>query len=136
MVVSDVGALRRSHTLRDPPKPEQSNHMIDTQPSGMPQDRGNHLSERRVSGSGEPIRPPGWLIPGLALLVEGIRWAANRDVSCVCVLQAPRVHSTRTHTNGKIMHHAKCHACAQSRLLSAGQLLIQQPLQPAVEIDL
>ena len=84
--------------------------MINTQAAGMPQDRGNHLAKWSVRGGGEAIGPPWRLIPRLALLVERIWRAANRDVLCLTVLQAPGIHATRTHANRQIMHHPKRHA--------------------------
>src|SRR5215211_8777674 len=69
VVVAYVSALRGSHACGNPPQSEESDHMINAQAAGMPQDRRHGVSEGRVRGSGEAIRPPWWLIPVLALLV-------------------------------------------------------------------
>ena len=59
VVVANVGALRGMHPLGNPPEAEQTDHMVDTQAAGMPQDGGDRLSKGRVRGGGEPIRRHG-----------------------------------------------------------------------------
>ena len=110
--------------------------MINTQAAGMSQNRRDRVSKRRVRGSGEAIRPPWWLIPVLPLLVERIRRAADRDAPCITILQTPGIRATSTHAHGQIVHHPERHAGPYSRLLGASQLLLHQPLQPAMEVDL
>src|SRR5215213_4338282 len=110
--------------------------MINTQATGMSQDRGDHFTKRRVPGCGKPIGAPRRLIPSLALLVERIWRTADRDIFGVAVLQAPGIDAPGTYPNGKIMHHPKRHAGAYGGLLGVSQLLLQKPLQPAVKVDL
>src|SRR4029453_1032314 len=110
--------------------------MINTQAAGMLQDRGDHFAKRRVPGCGKPIRAQWRLIPSLTLLVERIWRTTDRDIAGVTVLQAPGIHAPRTYPDGKIMHHPKRHASAYGGLLGVSQLLLQQPLQPAVKVDL
>src|SRR5215203_2869167 len=136
VVVAYVSALRGSHACGNPPQSEESDHMINAQAAGMPQDRRHGVSEGRVRGSGEAIRPPWWLIPVLALLVERIRRTADRDAHRVTVLQAPSIRATGAHPHWQVMHHPKRHAGPHRRLLGAGELLLHQPLQPALEVDL
>src|SRR4249920_2051575 len=97
VVVTHVGTLRGTRTSGTPPEPAQADDMINAQATGMPQDRGDHVANGLVPGGDEPIRPPRWLVPILALLIEGIRRAANRDAFPIIALQAPRIRAAGAH---------------------------------------
>ena len=93
------------------------------------------LSEGRVRGGGEPIRPPRRLIPVLPDLVEGIRRSPLRRWLRNCPASSRHLRRWCSHPPAD---RASLRAPYQraERLLSSGQLLLHQPLQPAVEVDL
>ena len=77
VVVVDVGAGVGTGTRRHPPQPEQPQHMIDTNPAGVPEYAAHQVAERRVAEFGETLRMPRRLGPVLPELVVLIRWRAD-----------------------------------------------------------
>ena len=105
-------------------------------PAGVPEDRRHHRPERLVRGLGQPVGPPRRLVPVLAVLVVRIGRRAHGDAAGEAVLERPGVGPETVDPDGQIGHHPEAHAGAQARLVRRRQLLVQQPLQPAVEVDL
>ncbi len=59
VVVPDVSPGRRGRPGRDPPQPEQPDHMVDPDPPGVAQHRAQHVPVGRVAGLGQPVRAAG-----------------------------------------------------------------------------
>ncbi len=136
VVVADVGPCLRPGTGGDPPQPEQPDDVVDADAARVPQDRRDHRPVRRVRGLGQPVRAPRGLAPVLAVLVVGVRGRADRDALRVRVLQAPRVGAARVHPDREVVQDAEAHPGAQGRGLGGLELLVEDPLQPALEVDL
>ena len=83
----------------------------------------------------ELVGPPRRLRPVLAQLVELVRRCARGDAERQHVLHRPGVGAVRVHPDGEVVHDAQRHAGADGRRLRRRQLVVELPLQPAVEID-
>ena len=97
--------------------------------------RAHHVAEGRVAELGEPVGPPRRLAPVLAELVELVRAAPHGDPAGEGVPQAPRVGAVRVHAHGEVVDDAEGHPRGRRLLLDRGELLLEQPLQPRVEVD-
>ena len=136
VVVADVGALGRARTGRDPPQPEQPDHVVDAYPAGMTQGVRDQLAERRVAEFGEPIGSQRRLIPVLPGLCVRVGWCADGHAARELVLPRPRVGADRAHADGEVVHDAEAHAVATGGRLRVGELFVDEPLQPPMEVDL
>ncbi len=83
----------------------------------------------------ELIGPPRRLGPVLPELVVLIRWRAGADPERQHILQRPRVGAVGVHPDRQVVHDAQRHPGLHRGGLRRGQLVIEQPLQPAVEVD-
>ena len=135
VVVADVGARGRPGALRDPPQPEQPDHVVDPQPARVAQRRRDQPPERLVRRLGQPVGPPRWLLPVLAVLVVRVGRRADGDPGGVRLLQRPRVRAAPVHADREVGHHAEAHAGPAQLELGRGELLVEHPLQPLVELD-
>ncbi|CKU41133.1 Uncharacterised protein [Mycobacterium tuberculosis] len=109
--------------------------MVDAYRTGVPQRGLDQRAKRSVLLLSEPVRPPRWLRPVLAELVELIRRRTCGHTLGQHVLQSPGVGPVGVHANGEVCHDAQRHAGPERLRLRTGELLVQLPLQPAVEID-
>ena len=135
VVVPQVGALGRPVPLRDPPQPEQPDDVVHPHAAGRPQHRRHHVPERRVGPLGQPVRPPRRLLPVLAVLVVRVRRRADGHALREDVLQAPGVGALRCTPTARSCMTPERHAGPDRGGLRGGQLLVDHPLQPAVEVD-
>ena len=135
MVVVDVGPLVGGHALRHPPEPEQAQDVVDPDPARVPQDRAQHVPERGIARLGEPLRMPRRLRPVLPLLVVHVRRRAHFRLGGQHVAQHPGVRSERVHADCQVVDDAQGHAGPLGAGLSRLELLVEDPLQPAVEVD-
>ncbi len=67
--------------------------------------------------------------------VEGVRWGADRDAAGQHVLQGPGVGSVRVGADGEVVDQADRHAGLPGGPLGVGELLVDLPGEPAVELD-
>ena len=102
----------------------------------MPQHGADEGAERFVGRLGEAVGPPRWLRPVLPELVELVRRGARGDTERENILQRPRVGAVGIHADREVVHDAQLHARLHGSGLRDGQLLVDQPLQPAVEVHL
>ncbi len=121
--------------LRDPPQPEEPDDVVDPDATRVPQHRVDHGAERLVARLDQPIGAPRWLRPVLAELVELVGRRPHRHPEGQHVLKRPRVRAVRVDADREVVHDAEGHARLQSGGLNAGQLVVQLPLQPPVEVD-
>ena len=135
VVVVDIGALGGPVALRDPPQPEQTHDVVDPDAARVAEDPAQHLPPRAVAGLRQTERMPRRLAPVLALLVVHVGGGTHGDAAGQGPVQRPGIGPVLGHAHGQVMHHADRHARRDRRVLSAGQLLVEQPLQPDVEVD-
>ncbi len=83
----------------------------------------------------ELVGTPRRLRPVLPELVELVRRCARGDAEREHILQRPGVGPVRVDPDGEVVHDAELHARPHGRRLRRGQLVVELPLQPAVEID-
>ena len=83
----------------------------------------------------QPVRPPRRLRPVLAELIELVRRRARGHAQRQHVLQGPGVGAVRMHADGQVVHDADRHSGPDRLRLRRGELLVELPLQPAVEVD-
>ena len=108
--------------------------MVDPDAARVPEHGADEVAERLVAELGEPVRPPRRLAPVLAELVVGVRRRADLDALRVDVLQPPRVGAARVHPHGEVVHDAEAHPGALGLGLRLLELLVEHPLQPALEV--
>ena len=109
--------------------------MVDADPAGMPQHSPDQRAKRSVFLLVQPVRPPRRLRPVLAELIELVRRRARGHAQRQHILQRPRVGAVRMHADGQVVHDAQRHPGPDRLRLRRGELLVELPLQPAVEID-
>ncbi len=124
-----------SAPLGDPPQPEQPDDVVDAYAAGMPQHSPDQRAKRPVFLLFQPVRPPRRLRPVLAELIELVRRRTRGHAQRQHILQRPRVGAVRMHADGQVVHDAQRHPGADRLRLRRSELLVQLPLQPAVEID-
>ncbi len=78
---------------------------------------------------------PRGLAPVLAQLVVHVRGGTHAHARRHGVLQRPGVRAVLVHAHREVVHHADVHPRAVRRALRRLELLVQQPLQPHVEVD-
>jgi len=134
VVVADVGALVGRHPLRHPPEPEEPDDVVDPHRAGVAQDRAHQVAQGGVAQAREGVGTPRRLRPVLALLVEPVRRRADRHALGKHVRHGPDVGSVRVHAHREVVHDADPHTGSPRRSLGALELLVHDPLQPAVEV--
>ena len=135
VVVAHIRPRRRGQPLRHPPHAEQPDDVVDPQATGVPQHPASRSRYGGEAGLGQPLRVQGRLRPVLADLVERVRRRADR---------APTASTSRSaHASAPSGWTPTARSCttpigmpggARGRL-RRGQLLLEQPLQPHVEVD-
>ena len=136
VVVAHVGALRGRRTLRYPPQPEQADDVVDAHPTRVPQHRGHQRTERLVGRLRQPVGPPWRLRPVLTELIELVGWGTRRHSERQHVLQRPGVSAVGIDADGEVGHDAQRHPRLHGRALRGAELLVDDELQPAVEVHL
>ncbi len=121
--------------LRHPPEPEQPDHVVDAHPARVPEHGAHEVAERRVAALLEPLRLPRRLSPVLSQLVERVRGRAHRHPLGVRRPHPPRVGATGVHADGEVVHGAQRHPGLAGARLCGGELLVEQPLQPLLDVD-
>ena len=98
-----------------------------------------HSPDQRAKGSIllliEPVWPPRRLRPVLAELIELVRRRTRGHAQRQHILQGPGVGAIGVHTDGQVFHDAQRHSGPCCLRLRRGELLVELPLQPAMEID-
>jgi hypothetical protein len=135
MVVPDVRAFGGCRTRRYPPQPEHADDVVDAQAARMPQRVGDKVAERCVAEFGQSVRSPRGLVPVLAGLTVRVRRRADGDALRQRVLPGPGVGPGQAHADGQVVHDPEPHAGAPGGGLGVRELLVQDPLEPAVEVD-
>ena len=138
VVVPHVRALVGGHPARDPPQPEQPDDVVDPHTAGVAQ-RGRapcRGTARTPAPPGDPVAtaagPTRW-----PELVELVRRRPDRHPAGQDVGQRPRVRPRRVCTpTARSSTRPTPHTGTAQRALDLGELLGEQPLQPAVEVDL
>ena len=109
--------------------------MVHPDAAGVPQHGPEHVPVGGIAGFGEPARVPGRLGPVLALLVEHVRRRADADAPGQDAGEGPGVGAAGFYPDGEVMDDADPHARLAGRALGRLELLVAEPLQPAVEFD-
>ena len=135
VVVADVGALVRPHAPGDPPQAEQPDDVVHAQRTGVAQHRAHHVAQRRVGGLRQVGGAPRRLGPVLAELVVHVRRGADLDARGEGVRVAPHVGPVGVDADGQVVHDPQAHARGPGLGLRTAQLLVDDPLQPRVEVD-
>ena len=135
VVVAHVGALRGRGALGDPPQPEEPDDVVDAHPAGVPQNRLNQLPKRLIAELFEPIGSPWRLRPVLAELIELVRRRPGGDAERQHILHGPGVGAGGMDPDREVVNDSQRHAGAQRLGLGFGQLIVELPLHPAVEVD-
>ncbi len=91
--------------------------------------------KRLVGQFDQLIGAPRRLRPVLPQLVELVGWGTGADAERQNVLQCPRVRTVGVDAHGKVVDDAEGHPRLDGRDLSSGQLVVELPLQPAMEVD-
>ena len=125
---ADVRAVRRSAAFGDPEQAEQPHHVIDAQRAAVIERGAHRLHERLVADGAQLPRDERRQAPVLAVRVERIRRRADAHAVRDRVLPHPRVGAAGIEADGQV---------AEQRDLGAGggELLVEQPLEPAVEAE-
>ena len=134
VVVADVRAVGGVGALGDPPQPEQPDDVVDPDGARVPQHGAQHVAVRPVRGARQGVGTPRRLRPVLALLVVHVRRRADGRARAQHVRRAPRRPRPRgcTPTARSCMMPER-HAAVERGALRGGELLVGDPLQPAVE---
>ena len=135
VVVGDVGAVGRPVPLGDPPQPEQAQHVVDPQRTGVPHQGAQHVPPRPVGRLAQALRVPGRLRPVLALLVVLVGGGADGRAAREHVLQRPGVRADLLDADGEVVHDPDPHPGLARGGLGGGHLLVQPPLHADVELD-
>src|SRR5665647_2577351 len=135
MVIADVRALTGNVAVRNPPQPEEPDHMVDPDATGMTQGRTKHVPVWRIAELLEPVRPPGWLAPVLAELVVLVRRGTDGDPAHEGVGQSPGVRPLGVDADREVVNDPQRHTGFLGLTLDCAKLLVDDPLQPAVELD-
>ena len=109
----------------NPEEAKQAHHVIDSQSGGVAQRGAKGLDERLVARPAQLPGHEGWQLPVLALRIEGIRRGPNRALRGEQVLPEPGVRAARIEADRQVRHDGQDFG-------RAGQLPIQEPLQPLV----
>ncbi len=109
--------------------------MVHSQATGRAQHCRHHATERFVTGLGQPVGPPRRLGPVLPVLVVGVGGRTDGHPAGENVLQTPRFRTGWVHPHGQVVHDPERHPGPSGDQLRRGQLLVQDPLQPDVEVD-
>src|SRR5664280_1756152 len=136
VVVADVGALTGGQALRNPPQPEEADDMVDPDAASMAQDSAQHVSIRGVAELLQPVWPPRWLAPVLAKLVVLVWRGTNRDLTREGISKPPGISAFRMDTDREVMDDPDRHPGFLGLPLHRTELLINDPLQPAIELHL
>ena len=120
--------------IGDPPQPEHADDVVDPHAACVPEHGADEVAEGLVAELGEPVGPPRRLAPVLAELVVVVRRGADLDALRVDVLQPPRVGAARVHPHGEVVHDTEAHPGALGLGLRLLELLVEHPLQPALEV--
>ncbi len=136
VVVAHVGAFAGRVSLGDPPEAEQADDVVDADAAGVLQDGAEHVAVGRVAELGETVGPPWRLVPVLSQLVELVGRCPHRHPAGQRVGQAPGVGPAGVHADRQVVHDPERHPGRAGVALHGGQLAVEHPLQPAVEVDL
>ena len=101
----------------------------------MAQHRAQHVAPRHVRRLRQLVRVPRRLRPVLAALVEPVRRGAHRRVGGHPLGEIAGVGTSRVHADGEVGHDADAHAGIGRGALGVAELFVEDPLQPAVEVD-
>ena len=135
VVVAHIGAMVGPHSLGNPPQAEQADDVVHAQRAGVTQYRPRHVSQWGVGGASQVLGVPRRLRPVLPLLVVHVRRSAHGDAGSEGLRVGPHVRSLGVHPHGEVVHDAQGHSRCQGLGLGAGQLLVDDPLQPGEEVD-
>ena len=113
---------------RDPPQAKEPEHVVDPQPSGMPQLRPDGIDERPVAGLPEPMRDEGREPPLLACGGEAVGRRADRRAERERRLPVPRVEAAGIDADRHV-------GDAGHGRRGRRELPIEAPLDPGVECD-
>ncbi|CCK08848.1 hypothetical protein BN128_2938 [Cronobacter sakazakii 696] len=131
-----ISAFIRRFAIGDPPQAQQRHHMVDAQRAAIRHIGAQQLDKRLVSARLHHVRIHRWQAPVLAERPQNIRRRANRCFQTVQLAVAPGFRAAFRHTDRQIAIQPDRHVVRLTGLPAAGKLLIREPLQPEVEIDL
>src|SRR5680860_189122 len=135
MVVTDVRALAGNLAVRNPPQPEEPDDVVDPDATGMTQGRAQHVPVWRIAELLEPVRPPRRLAPVLAQLVVLVRRVTVGAPAREGISQSPGVGPLGVDAHREVVNNPQRHPGFLGLTLDGAKLLVDDPLQPAVELD-
>ena len=135
LIIGHVGSLARRQPVRNPPKSEQAQGMIDADGPAMSEHGMDQLPIGQKPGSLQAHRVKRRLHPILPLLIEIIWRGAHRGTGCIRFRMGPDIGSKRIDTNSHVFHQTNSHASIPGSPLRPFQLLISNPLHPDIEIE-
>ena len=83
----------------------------------------------------QALRVPRRLAPVLTLLIEAVGRRADADPLCQCIFEHPSVGTGAVDADGEVGDHPDGHAGIRRGGTGSGELLVADPLQPAVKVD-
>ena len=135
MVVVDVGAGEGGLPAGDPPESEEAEDVVNADAAGVSEDGAEHIAPGSVSGFGEFAGVPWGLGPVLPVLVVAVGGCAYRRLGGENACEVGGVGTSRVNTDGEVSHDSDAHACVVGGGAGCVELLVADPLEPAVEID-
>ena len=135
MVVVDVCAGEGGLPAGDPPESEEAEDVVNADAAGVSEDGAEHIAPGSVSGFGEFAGVPRGLGPVLPVLVVPVGGCAYRRLGGENACEVGGVGTSRVNTDGEVSHDSDAHACVVGGGAGSVELLVADPLEPAVEID-
>ena len=109
--------------------------MVDADAAGVSEDGAEHVAPGSVSGFGEFAGVPWGLGPVLPVLVVAVGGCAYRGPGGENACEVGGVGACRVNTDGEVGHDSDAHACVVGGGAGCVELLVTDPLEPAVEVD-